>query len=285
MVKEERNEKSSYILELLKESGKNGVNARVIDDDCNLSYNQRKTIMGHLMADHPEIKKETVPSGYGRVTTYYWIEKPVELTTHSPFLKNRYEKTNKNSEGYTDMTATAAIANATREPGYIPAPGEIWKAKESDGKTSYIFVVNYMDNAAQCLKLYDVNTVVDAASISYPYRVKIGAITYLGDCSKITPKSKKYLISRARGIKDEELMKVRSDVAHALGIEAFRIEKIEVPGPERIVYKDREPVEVPEGYIDVKDAEIQKLKVQLEAWRSIAWGVINRDKRLEQVAK
>ena len=276
-------ERNDYILELIKTSGADGVRSSTIETDCNISKWTRQETMRKLMGDHPEIQRKGVHSGEG---VYVWVEKPVfgryptanedQRLKHSSFLKNRYEKTNKNDEGYTDMTATAAIKNTIKELTYSPNSGEIWKARESDGKIGYIFVLNFQDNAAQCIKLYDIDEVADPAAITFPYRVKIGSVTYIGDCSRVTYKPKKYLVGRARGYKSEELMTVRTYAAKALDIDSFRIKEVEVPGPEKIVEVEkvvyRDP-EIPEGCISQKDADLAMARKEADLWRSAFWGL------------
>jgi hypothetical protein len=69
-------------------------------------------------------------------------------------------------------------------------------------------------------------------------------------------------------------MKVRKEVAEALGIEAFRIKEVEVPGPvqieEKIVTKERE---VPDGCVDKRDADLAMAKKEAEIWRNAFWGL------------
>lgn len=281
----EQKERDEYILELIKSSGESGVSSRIIADDCNMG--DATKYMKRFMTRHPEIQAGPRKSQF-EPTMYFWI-KPADppRETHSPFLKNRYEKTNKNHEGYTDMTASAAIKNVmasntsdTRD-WIKPEPGEIWVNEESNGKNGYIFVLNFDGMAASCIKLFDVAETAAPQAIDHAIRIKLGAITYIGDCGRPTYKYKKYLIRRARDNKVEDLMKVRKEVASALGIEAFRIKEVEVPGPERIVekvvYRDKEPEKVPDGYISKIEAELKDQKHQTEIWRAAFYGVVKRD--------
>lgn len=279
-------ERENYIVELIKDSGSEGLAATKIEKDYQLTSQQRSVLMTRLKKKHPEINRIGKPS---ESPTYVWVVKPADppRETHSPFLKNRYEKTNKNHEGYTDMTASTAIKNVmasdtsdTRD-WIKPEPGEIWVNEESNGKNGYIFVLNFDGMAASCVKLFDVAETAAPQAIDHAIRIKLGAITYIGDCGRPTYKYKKYLIRRARGNKDEDLMKVRKEVASALGIEAFRIKEVEVPGPERIVekvvYRDKEPEKVPDGYISKIEAELKDQKHQTEIWRAAFYGVVKRD--------
>lgn len=279
----EQKERDEYILELIKSSGESGVSSRVIADDCGMG--DASAYMKRFMARHPEIHAGPRESQF-EPTMYFWL-KPADppRETHSPFLKNRYEKTNKNHEGYTDMTATAAIKNVTASDtrDWIkPEPGEIWVNEESNGKNGYIFILGFDGMATSCIKLFDVAETAAPQAIDHAIRIKLGAITYIGDCGRPTYKYKKYLIRRARGNKDEDLMKVRKEVASALGIEAFRIKEVEVPGPERIVekvvYRDKEPEKVPDGYISKIEAELKDQKHQTEIWRAAFYGVVKRDR-------
>ena len=300
----EQKERDEYILELIKTSGESGVSSRVIADDCGMS--DASAYMKRFITRHPEI--HTRPrKNQSEPTIYFWEDPPKqERETHSPFLKNRYEKTGKNHEGYTDPTATKAIAKVLfksaeigkKEMGDImqdlimPVAGEVWVVNESNGTTGYIYVLAFEEGAAQCIRLYKMNDCDNAEGINRNVRIKIGSETYIGDASRITFKPKKYLLRRALKRDDTILPGVRKAVASVLGILSFRtdveptvIEKEvikEVPGPERIVekivYKDREPAPVPDGYISKTEAELQNLKQQVEIWRSAFWGVVKRDR-------
>lgn len=271
-------ERNDYILELIKTSGADGVKSSTIETDCNISKWTRQDTMRKLMGDHPEIQRKGVHSGEG---VYVWVEKPVfgrqpmvdHRFTNSPFLKNRYEKTNKNNEGYTDMTATAAIKNTERDL-INPNAGEIWTAQESNGSNVYIFVLSCEDGFVQFVRLVDAKTVTN--EVKNAYRTKLGATTLLGNCAQISNKPKKYLIRRSRGCKDEELMSVRKMIANVLCIEAFRIEKVQIPGPEKIVEVEkvvyRDP-EIPEGCIAKKDADLAMARKEADLWRSAFWGL------------
>ena len=317
MTNAEIQERESYIVELIKESGTDGLIATEIDKDLNLTKNARSVLMHRLTSKYTEIKRL---GKLNEMPVYVWkaksepekpaepvneTEKPAEPAkpkreTHSPFLKNRYEKTNKNNEGYPDMTAKSAISNVngTANKDWInPDPGEIWVTEESSGKNSYFFVLSSDSGVVQGVKLYDIKETINPETIARSIRVKLGAVTYVGDCARITYKLKKYFVRRARGFQPDEIGKVRKEVADALGIIFFRTEKVEVPVEkivekvvekevpvEKIVYRDKEEIPVPEGYISKAEAEIQDLKHQLEIWRSAFWAIAKRD-RASDVAK
>lgn len=310
MTMAEATERENYIVELIKESGSDGLVATEIDKDFNMPKQRRAVLMCKLLKKHPEIRRL---GGHNSTPTYVWQsdktpaepekapepEKPVR-ETHSPFLKNRYEKTNKNNEGYLDMTAKSAISNVngTANKDWIdPDPGEIWLTEESSGKNSYFFVLSSDSGVVPGIKLYDIKETINPETIARSIRIKLGAVTYIGDCARITYKPKKYLVRRARAFQPDEIGKVRKEVADALGIIFFRTEKVEVPVEkvvekvvekevpvEKIVYRDKEEVPAPEGYISKTEAEIQDLKHQLEIWRSAFWAIAKRD-RATDVAK
>ena len=280
MTKTEREEIKTYVIDLLKESGDAGIKGSEIEKDCNLNGKQRLYLLKTLAADYPElvVKQQPSPTG-GHESVYFWIPTPapVKKETHSAFLKNRYEKTNKNNEGYTDMTAHQAIKNVEPKTRDLicPEPGQVWAAEESNGSTSYIYVVSYECDVAQCIKLYSVKTYVDADKVLHGVRIKLGAETLLGDLTRLTPKPKKYLIRRALGTDEATLMKVRKELGGILGIQAFRIEKVQIPVEvekvvEKVVYKE---LEVPEGCIAKKDHDLAMARKETEIWRSAFWGL------------
>lgn len=269
--------RTEYIVDLIKASGAEGVDGKTIRTDCGLERNYGNAVIRQIMADNPQIV--AVDNG-NRTKRYVWREDPI------PVNKKRYEGTNKNNEGYTDMTATMAINGLEPkkpEPktnGVIPEAGQVWATREANGSDGYIYVLGFSDNIVSCIKLVDIKEYYSPDKVYRPLRVKLGAITLFGDISKICHKPRGYLIRRAKGTEDDVLMKVRKELGDILGIVAFKIEKVQVPVEvekvvEKVVYKEPE---APEGCIRVTDAIIQDLQHQVEAWRSIAWGVIKRDK-------
>lgn len=287
-------ERDNIIVSIIKEAGKDGIQPAELAKLCDLSQSGMWYVLKRISDKHPEI----IRSGAAQNTRYIWVEKPID--TDKIYSVQRYENTNKNNEGYVDMTANTAIKNAEPEKKpakpllgdlICPEPGQVWVTEESNGSSGYIYVLSYTSDTAQCIRLFDIKTYTDPGAILHDIRIKLGAVTLLGDLTHTTYKLRKYLVRRALAANVETLMKVRREVATILGIKSFRIEKeeaektvveekiVEVPVvQEKIVevpvYKDRE---VPEGCIDIRDAQILDLQHQLEAWRSIAWGVIKRD--------
>ena len=257
-------ERKKFIIDLIKDAGKKGLLSSDVARICDISPWNRSAMMKDIMRDNPEVKR----IGASNSTRYIWEEDV-----------SRYENTNRNAEGYVDMTATTAIRNVENEQDMIcPLPGEIWNAEEASGQTSFIYVLAFEDGAAQCVKLFDVADTINADSIKYAFRVKLGSITYIGDCSRVTFKLKKYLIRRSRDCDDKELMNIRKLVADALCIQAFKIERVEVPGPERIIYKTRDEIKIPEGYISKDSAKITDLENQVTIWRTVALKLMDNKK-------
>lgn len=290
-------ERAEYITELIKESGAEGVNGAVICEDCGLNNKQRSVIMTRLMEKESRIKRI---SGSNRVPVYIWQEakeepkkeepapNPLPATTHSAFLKNRYKK-QYNNEGYLDMTASKAIDNVEKDL-ITPKAGEIWTSEESSGKRVYVYILAVNDDTAQCVRMYDRKEFIAAETLTNPINIPLGALDLVGDLTRITFKAKKYLVKRERKCVEAHLASVRTVVAKLMGIEPT-VTVTPVPGPERIVtkevvkevpvekvvekivYRDKAPVEVPDGYISEQEAKIADLQHQMEIWRSAFWAV------------
>ena len=289
---DDKKERDEYIIELIKTNGKDGVTGLDISKDLGISVPTVRRYMQAFRKEHPEI--QTRQDHAKGPITYFFVE-PHE--THSPFLLNRYEKAGKNHEGYSDPTASTAIQkteeeNVKKERDLImPVAGEVWTAVESNGKTGYIYVLAFEENAAQCIKLYSMSDVNNGECINRDIRIKIGGETYIGDASRVTFKLKKYLLRRTLKRDDTVLPAVRKAVASVFGILSFRnsveptvIEKAvvkEVP-VEKIVYRDKEPENVPEGYISKKEAELRDYKRQAEIWKAAFYGVVNGNGRVAE---
>lgn len=290
-------ERAEYITELIKESGAEGVNGAVICEDCGLNTKQRSVIMTRLLEKEPRIKRI---GGGNRVPVYIWQEakeepkkeepapNPLPATTHSAFLKNRYKK-QYNNEGYLDMTASKAIDNVEKDL-ITPKAGEIWTSEESSGKRVYVYILTYSGDAVQCVKMYDRKDYATVDQVAFPITMPLGGLDLVGDLNRVTFKLKRYLVKRERNCVEAHLNSTMKTLEKIWGFQSI-VRKVEVPGPERIVekevvkevpvekivekivYRDKAPVEVPDGYISAQEAKIADLQHQMEIWRSAFWAV------------
>lgn len=276
-------ERAEYITELIKESGAEGVNGATICEDCGLNNKQRSVIMTRLMEKEPQIKRI---GGSNRVPIYIWQEpkeepkeepkqesptpNPLPQVTHSAFLKNRY-KDHYNDEGYLDMTAAKAISNADKDL-ITPKPGEVWSSEESNGKRVFVYILTYSGDAVQCVKMYDRKDYATVDQVAFPITMPLGGLDLVGDLNRVTFKLKRYLVKRERNCVEAHLNSVMKTLEKIWGFQSI-VRKVEVPGPERIVYRDKAPVEVPNGYISEQEAKIADLQHQMEIWRSAFWAV------------
>ena len=276
----EKKERDEYILELIKSTGETGVQLKTIAEDCNMSPSATSKYMTAFRATHPEIQAKR--AHHSAPTFYIWVEpEKKDRETHSPFPNSRKDRVDRNSEGYFDPTAGYAIKRVLfgNKGGdlIMPEAGEVWEVEETSGKSAYIYVLACEEGAAQCIRLYNMDECDNAAGINRAIRIKIGGMTYIGDASRVTYKPKKYMLRRVLAKDNSILPGVRKAVASVLGILSFRydaepkvIEKEiikEVP-VEKIVYRDKEEVTVPEGYISVTEAELQDLRHQVEIWKT-----------------
>ena len=267
----EAREREDYIVELIKESGTEGVSKNVIDKDCNLKPAYGSVVM--------RIKRL---GEHNQSPSYVWVEEPADIPkeTHSAFLKNRYEKTNRNSEGYVDMTAKTAIDNTepekkpyTPNPNLIcPEPGDVWAAK--DGMKYYILSYCISGEYALCVKLFSLNSYGDWSNIRHDIRIKYTNGTLIGDLGCITCKSRNVFTRKSIRCPVETLMKARKELAVIFGIKPIWTEKAEE------VKEDPVPqvTKIPDGYISREEAEHEKELACAAIWKEVAMKLLDSRK-------
>lgn len=282
-------ERNNYIVELIKET-KDGVPAKEIDKDCNLTATNRSLVMKNLMKDHPEIQRK----GNRTSPVYFWIpevkveEKPKE--THSPFLLNRAAKENKNKEGYTDMTASQAIRNVEKtekssEPLPNPGVGEVWSCKKND-ETGYVYILAASRDGVDCVELEEPSEefVTHAIEIEVLGKKRIGCVR------KLRFKPLKYLKNRVK-FKDSVVLTCALnqiiDIFHLRLY--FKTPEPEVKVETKIVEKPVEkivekPVEkivmkpvVPDGYMSKEEAKNACLRVEATIWAEVARKLMDKE--------
>jgi hypothetical protein len=195
------------------------------------------------------------------------------------------------------MTAAKAINNVEKDL-ITPKPGEVWSSEESNGKRIFVYILSFNCDVAQAIKLYDRTEYASVESVKYPVTIPLGGLDLIGDLTRIVPKAKKYLVKRERTCVAGHLAAVKRVVAKLMDFPSETvIQKVEVPGPERIVekevvkevpvekivekvvYRDREPIEVPDGYISMQEAKLADLQHQVEIWRSAFWAIAKNNRQ------
>ena len=284
MTRKEVKERDELIVDFIKESGTEGVPPAYFRELFDLSCDSLSKILKRLCENH----KQIVAVGSTNKRRYIWREEPIKIEIpkeiHSAFLKNRYENTNKNNEGYTDMTATKAIKNVEPEKKekksssqnlICPEPGEVWLTKESNGDIGFVYILSYdtSNERAQTIRLYDIKSVLCPVNALHDVRVKLGVDTLVGDLTEFSNKRRKYLTKRVGVRLDEQLMKVRKELASILGIKPIWNEK---PVESATIIHHTPPVEekvapaIPDGYISKDKATLDSIAAQLVIWKSVA---------------
>ena len=255
-------EREEYIVELLKANRGDSVSGKTIETDTKMQASYRPSYMRRLMQKYPQIRNVSEAK---KPAMYVWVD-------DSPVTKNH--------EGYPDPTMAEAL-NGHKE---IPTPnaGETWRTLEANGTNGYIFVLNALNGAAQCIKLYQKTTENLEIVGPDPFEIRIKSMFYVGDVTHTTFKPLKYCVRCAMDRDDAKLMEARKRVAQVFGIKCFNpetkvVEKVvekEVP-VEKIVYKEREP-QVPDGYVDHKTVEIALLTEQRDIWKQVALALMHK---------
>jgi hypothetical protein len=148
-----------------------------------------------------------------------------------------------------------------------PGAGEVWSTTEANGSNGRIFVLNSLNGAAQCIKLYPDTTENREVVGGDPFVIG----NYIGDATHATFKPLRYCIRCCMDRDDAKLMEARKRIAQAFGIRCFTPEVREVEVPvEKIVYVEKDSTDIPEGYVDMKSVQIALLTEQRDIWKNIA---------------
>jgi hypothetical protein len=158
----------------------------------------------------------------------------------------------------------------------------VWSTTEANGSNGRIFVLNSLNGAAQCIKLYQDTSESREIVGSDPFVVG----NYIGDATHATFKPLRYCIRCCMARDDAKLMEARKRIAQAFGIRCFTPEVKEVENTEitkelkakilelqNEIYRLKNPdtsVDIPEGYVDMKSVQIALLTEQRDIWKSVA---------------
>lgn len=230
--------------------------------------------MNAICCENPCIRAE---SGIGRKSTSYtWT--PPEKEERKTY------RTFKNKEGYSDTTAEKAIesTDSPKKDAVSPGAGEVWSTTEANGSNGRIFVLNSLNGAAQCIKLYQDTSESREIVGSDPFVVG----NYIGDATHATFKPLRYCIRCCMDRDNAKLMEARKRIAQAFGIRCFTPEVKDVENTEitkelkakilelqNEIYRLKNPdasVDIPEGYVDMKSVQIALLTEQRDIWKSVA---------------
>ena len=281
-IKEKMEEREEFIVSILKEDLKHSVSGKSIEDACGITSGNRQVYMRKLMKKYPQIQNTGA-----KEAEYKWVE-DIE-----PAPK-------KNHEGYSDPTPKKAIDSVSQNSEPL-IPGEVWSTIESNGASQPIFVLNSLNGAAQCMKLYHENAKnIEITGPDY-FQIDIFGISYIGDPSHVTFKPLRYCTKRIAEANDVKLKEARWMIARVLGIDIPETKEIvkEVPVEDGETIKKlkgkimllqaeisrlkeiepelrRKDPEIPDGYVDCRTAEIAILTEQRDIWKTVAMKLLGK---------
>lgn len=259
-------ERDNTLIDILKKG--ETITSSAIDTKLGFtSPGARQMYMHKLMKKHKEIQN-IAPRG--KTAEYKWVEdKPV------------VEK-----EPIIDAPVMTALLTASLATGKA-LPGEVWQTEESNGAKGMIFVLNSLNNACQCIKLYPDTEENRTIAGSTLIEIEVLGRKYVGDPTHVTFKPLKYCSRRRMFPHMEKLKEVREILADIFGIPKREVIKTVPAEPEvKIVYRDRvvekepekkEDIKIPDNYVDGKDAYIVCLERELDIWKEVAMKLLEKN--------
>lgn len=233
-MRQKTTERIEFVVNLLKERKGETVSATEISNQVKLSRSYFLNWMNDLMKTHPQIVNA---SPLGTEAVYKWVEDKIlptpKLTNFKPEHFEIPQLSSKNGEGYSDPTPAKATGKDSKR---YPKEGEIWQTVESNGVNGFIFVLNNLNGAAQCVKLYPKTD--ENLEIAGPdhFEVKIRNLDYIGDPTHATFKPLKYCTRIACPSLPGKLKEVRKKIADSFGvvIPAAIPKIVKVPDPDML---------------------------------------------------
>lgn len=151
----------------------------------------------------------------------YKISKKIEARMPS----KRKNMDMKNSEGYSDPTAGAAIRNVEADNPYKSA-GEVWRTEAANGDVEYFLVFAEYSTTRLGIPFYIQSNgrFVDPVIID-----SLGGAKLYGDCTQVKSKPKKYMIDTIGMIETEQLNDIRRRTCEAISIPVQSIQSISQP--------------------------------------------------------
>lgn len=187
-------EREEYIVELLKANHGETVSGKAFDRDLGIDKSVRYNTIHRLKQKYPQIKNLS----NGGDAMYAWVEEGVKIEPQVTVKGNPVAAVAKNVRGI--------------------KPGEVWKAQESNGGTQMIYVLNTVNDKAQCIKLFR-ETDKKRGEIGKDYfQVYIGKVPFIGDPAMPTSKPLKYLACKEVDAVPTKLLEVRWMMGMTLGI-------------------------------------------------------------------
>lgn len=252
-------EREEYIVELLKANHGETVSGKAFDRDLGISPAVRVNTICFLKKQYPQIRN----LAKGGDAMYAWVEP---------------EATVKQTE-----VPKQEVKSLSQKTLSKIQPGEVWAAVESNGSRRMIYILNTLNERAQCINLYtESSTKIGLIGKDY-FQIRVSNRSYIGVPANITSKPLKYLTNKEEDADGVKLAEVRWMLSKVFGIPETRevkvVKEIPVEVPvEKIVYKDKEPeeVKIPDDYVDCKTARIAILTEERDIWKTVAMKLLNK---------
>lgn len=241
-----RFDRQATLVSLLKDAGNVGVKKKDI-----LQLWKSKTVLekdADALIDKGVMRKE----GDTRGVTYFYVDRTKDLDRSDRNLEK-----GRNTEGYSDPTASAAIKEAEKVMLDL-TPGSIVEHRTSNGDTYDFLVLNSYGDNVTGFRLCE----AWAGSSSHPYSMSVGSIrkNYFIDLSRLSTVPSKFL-SRSNEKLVTKLEDIKRGLADYLGIigETVEVEKV----VEKVIEKE---VKVPEDKREL-ETRIAVLEAQIEVYK------------------
>lgn len=253
-------EREEYIVGLLKANHGETVSGKAFDRDLGISPTVRVNTICFLKKQYPQIKN----LAKGGDAMYAWVEPEVVTPPAEEPKKEEFKSLSQKTLSKIQ-------------------PGEVWAAVESNGSRRMIYILNTLNERAQCINLYtESSTKVGLIGKDY-FQIRVSNRSYIGVPANITSKPLKYLTNKEADADGVKLAEVRWMLSKVFGIPETRevkvVKEIPVEVPvEKIVYKDKEPeeVKIPDDYVDCKTARIAILTEERDIWKTVAMKLLSK---------
>ena len=194
---------AAKLYDILQSTPEKWYTSRELSEMLGIGRERTKTIMvSDVKPKHPEV----VSSKH----LGYKISKKIEARMPS----KRKNTDMKNSEGYSDPTAGAAIRNVEADNPYKSA-GEVWRTEAANGDVEYFLVFAEYSTTRLGIPLYIQSNgrFVDPIVID-----SLGGAKLYGDCTQVKSKPKKYMIDTIGMIETEQLNDIRRRTCEAISM-------------------------------------------------------------------
>lgn len=218
----------AQIVDILRKNSGKPVSSMTVSKEMHnrgidISHSTVKHYCVELTKEYPEITSSTgVGYTWAKEETEFYDKKAADTTEN----KSTYRKKSpvmRNSEGYSDPTAGAAIRNIEGDDPYARL-GEVWSTKGSNGLVEWFLILADWKAVKVGVPLY-------AGDYRSRIRVKVdvAGTTLYGDATNLRSKPSKYFDTYMGNVEDKKAKVILNDVIRAVcdpDISPMVIEKV-----------------------------------------------------------